>query len=215
MPRASLPTCRSVSRSFSTSAPTSRPPSPRASMSRSSPCTPARSDSPGRLASPQPFATQRNPPPSGSRTPMPTRAVPSNWLTVQIDLADAGVDIMVGTVRPDVADLTDEQLDALASHPRARCGERTRARGGPRHPGGCLPPRRRLRVGTRARGCAVSGARRPRGARVEATDACWVLTSGRPVGRTPGGYAGYLRDGLLTRAEGIRLEAARAARLSA
>ena len=32
------------------------------------------------------------------------------------------------------------------------------------------------------------------GATVVATDAAEVITSGRFIGRTPGGYAGYLRD---------------------
>ena len=34
----------------------------------------------------------------------------------------------------------------------------------------------------------------------EATDACCVLTSGRSVGRTPGGYARYLSDDLIASA---------------
>ena len=142
-------------------------------------------------------------------------AVPSNWLTVQIDLARQGVDIMVGTVRPDVADLTDEQLDAwrLTHVPGVANGHVHGANLGIRadvyrRAGGfaSVPEHEDVQLVERA---VLAGAR------VEATDACWVLTSGRPVGRTPGGYAGYLRDGLLTRAEGIRLEAARAARLSA
>lgn len=36
------------------------------------------------------------------------------------------------------------------------------------------------------------------GAREVATDACWVLTSGRTDGRTPGGYARHLRESLPT-----------------
>jgi hypothetical protein len=36
---------------------------------------------------------------------------------------------------------------------------------------------------------------------VVATDACEVLTSGRQTGRTPGGYATYLRDELVGEAQ--------------
>ena len=38
---------------------------------------------------------------------------------------------------------------------------------------------------------------RERGALLVASDEAWVQTSGRSVGRTSGGYAGYLREQLI------------------
>ncbi|MEP6745038.1 MAG: glycosyl transferase, partial [Gemmatimonadota bacterium] len=43
----------------------------------------------------------------------------------------------------------------------------------------------------------VAHLRAEQGLREVASDRCWVLTSGRSVGRTPGGYAGYLAHDLV------------------
>lgn len=121
-------------------------------------------------------------------------AVPPNWIVHQVGLANAGADVVVGTVRADPADLSAE----LAALRRREYVPGTR--GGNVH-GASL--------GLRAAAyLAVDGfaalaehedidivARcRERGFAVMPSDGAEVLTSGRLVGRTPGGYAGFLRD---------------------
>jgi hypothetical protein len=123
-------------------------------------------------------------------------AVPTNWLTEQVALADRGVDVMVGTVRPDPADLTPEQ-DAhwLATHV-------------PGLPNGHVHG---ANLGVRASSYLEAGGfdgvvehednvlvsrLRTLPTVIVPSDACQVLTSGRLVGRTPGGYAGYLAETL-------------------
>lgn len=120
--------------------------------------------------------------------------VPPNWLTVQLGLAREGADLVIGTVRPDFADLTPQHREVwLETHTRdkpnghvhgANLGLRAdvyHAAGGfsdaPEHEDVMLVDR-----------CRASGAH------LVASDAAEVLTSGRFVGRTPGGYAAYLRD---------------------
>jgi glycosyltransferase involved in cell wall biosynthesis len=119
--------------------------------------------------------------------------VPTNWLVEQARLANEGADVMVGTVQPKQEELTAEQRAAWDSlHPEGRAvghvhganlGMRAttyRAVGGfaaqPEHEDVEIVARLHLA-----------------GARVVATDACPVTTSGRSLGRTPSGYAGYLR----------------------
>ncbi|CAN5282942.1 glycosyltransferase family A protein [soil metagenome] len=121
--------------------------------------------------------------------------VPSNWIAAQLDAAAAGADVLVGTVRPDFADLSAERViawlethadgSAIGNVHGANLGVRSsayRAVGGylslPEHEDVDLV--RRLSV----RGTVLAHA-----------DA-EVMTSGRLVGRTPGGYAGFLRDQL-------------------
>lgn len=123
-------------------------------------------------------------------------AVPPNWLTEQVALADRGVDVMIGTVRPDPRDLTPEQNDRwLETHL-------------PGHPNGHVHG---ANLGLRASSYLAAGGfdaleehednrlvdrlRRSPDV-IVASDACQVLTSGRLVGRTPGGYAGYLAESL-------------------
>ncbi|AMM22486.1 hypothetical protein AX769_16040 [Frondihabitans sp. PAMC 28766] len=122
--------------------------------------------------------------------------VPGDWLVEQVALADRGVDVMIGTVRPTPADLTPEQnAQWLATHQ-------------PGHPNGHVHG---ANLGLRASAYFAAGgfdpieehednalvARLRRGPWViAASDACQVLTSGRFVGRTPGGYAGYLAETL-------------------
>lgn len=120
--------------------------------------------------------------------------VPSNWLTLQLGLAREGADMVIGTVRPDFADLTPQHRQLwLDTHTPGRpnghvhganLGVRAdvyRAAGGfsdvPEHEDVMLAER-----------CRTAGAH------VVASDLAEVLTSGRLVGRTPGGYAAYLRD---------------------
>lgn len=120
--------------------------------------------------------------------------VPAHWLRTHRALADAGADVVVGTVRPDPRDLTPRQLAAWRA---------TRVAGRPNgHVHGAnLGIRADAYV--RAGGFAplvehedvdlVARLRADRGTVVRAADEVDVVTSGRTVGRTPGGYAGYLR----------------------
>lgn len=122
--------------------------------------------------------------------------VPENWILDQIALATSGTDLMIGTVRPDFADLSDDQVALWeATHtPGHPNGHVHGANLGIRADvylaaGGFLPEAEHEDVGLVERALA-------HGARSTATDSCEVITSGRTVGRTPGGYAAHLRAGL-------------------
>lgn len=119
--------------------------------------------------------------------------VPAGWLVEQLALAESGVDVMLGTVRPDPADLSPEsarlwreQHEAAAPRGRiygANLGIRADhyLRAGGFAP---LAEHEDVDLVTRARLA---------GSHTQTTDACEVLTSGRRHGRTPGGFARYLR----------------------
>ena len=120
--------------------------------------------------------------------------VPPNWITAQCAAADEGADVFVGTVRPDFDDLSPEHR---------RHWLRTHLPGEPNgHVHGAS-------LGLRASAYRAAGgfddvrehedvflveACRALGATIHASDHAEVVTSGRFVGRTPGGYAGYLRQ---------------------
>lgn len=129
--------------------------------------------------------------------------VPPNWLTHQLRLARRGADVVVGTVRPDFRDLSAAQQDAWwATHtPGVANGHVHGANLGIRaatliDAGGFA------RVAVHEDVALVAQAR-ARGARLVASDAAWVRTSGRQVGRAPDGYARYLREDLLPLAHGL------------
>jgi glycosyltransferase involved in cell wall biosynthesis len=143
---------------------------------------------------------------AGARTPLDRTwiastdadsEVPGHWLTRQLAHADAGADVVVGTVRPDPDDLTDAQHRLWAA---------TRVAGRPNgHVHGAnLGVRADLYV--RAGGYLAEAEHEDvhlveritstGPAVVVACDEGDVLTSGRTVGRTPGGYARYLRTAL-------------------
>jgi GT2 family glycosyltransferase len=122
--------------------------------------------------------------------------VPANWLATHLDLARDGADVVIGAVHPRFADLTPDEVEwwhrthddgqALGNVHGANLGIDARAY---RRAGGYLPlpehedtdlVRRLLRSGAVA----------------VATERGIVETSGRHVGRTPGGYARYLREDL-------------------
>ena len=120
--------------------------------------------------------------------------VPPAWLTVQLAVARDGCDVFVGTVRPDFADLgRRHQRHWHATHtPGLPNGHVHGASLGVRgsvylEAGGFEPLHEHEDMSL------VSRCRRL-GAAVVASDDAEVLTSGRTVGRTPGGYAGYLRS---------------------
>ncbi|GAB3603921.1 glycosyltransferase family 2 protein [Microbacterium aureliae] len=121
-------------------------------------------------------------------------AVPPHWITAQLDAAAAGADVYLGTVRPDFAELPAVyERHWRATHVRGRpAGNVHGASLGIRGEvydavGGFAGLREHEDVDlvTRARAA---------GARAVAGDAAEVLTSGRIVGRTPGGYAGFVRQ---------------------
>ncbi|MBO3095592.1 glycosyltransferase [Cellulomonas dongxiuzhuiae] len=120
-----------------------------------------------------------------------------DWLVEHVRLADAGADVVVGTVHPDPADLSVAQWETwrtthVTGRPNghvhgANLGVRASAYA---RAGGFLPAREHEDVDLVAR-------LRATGAHVVASDVVDVRTSGRPVGRTPGGYAGHLAATLL------------------
>lgn len=118
--------------------------------------------------------------------------VPPTWLTTQLRWADAGHDVVVGTVEP-VGIVDPTQLDAwherheLAEDHSYVHGANLGIRASTYVALGGFPASRLhedVRLVTRARGAGVP---------VVATDTTRVQTSGRSVGRVRGGYAGYLR----------------------
>jgi GT2 family glycosyltransferase len=129
--------------------------------------------------------------------------VPPDWLTHMIELTNAGADIVVGAVRPDEQELDDDRRRAWeATHRDGQArGHVHGANLGIRANfylavGGFAPVTEHEDVDLVARAKAS-------GARIRATDANCVVTSGRLEGRTSGGYAGYLRDQLLPLAESV------------
>lgn len=119
--------------------------------------------------------------------------VPPGWLTTQLAAAGGGADVFVGTVRPDFTDLgRRHQRYWRATHiPGLPNGHVHGASLGVRgsvylQAGGFepLPEHEDVSLVDRCRRL---------GAVVLASDDAEVLTSGRTIGRTPGGYAGYLR----------------------
>jgi glycosyltransferase involved in cell wall biosynthesis len=127
--------------------------------------------------------------------------VDPNWLVDQVRDADTGADVRIGGVRPRFADLTAEQIRAWRVLHRGN-----RAAG---HVHGA-------NLGVRASAYLVAGGfrgldehedidlvdrLRASGARFEIAHGADVTTSGRTVGRTPGGYASYLGAELLALAD--------------
>lgn len=118
--------------------------------------------------------------------------VPVDWITHQLDLADAGVDVVLGTVRPDFADLSARHVAYWrATHHRGR------------PPGNVHGANLGVRASTYAEAggipdlsahedVALVRAARAIGARERASDVHEVETSGRLAGRTPAGYAAFL-----------------------
>lgn len=121
-------------------------------------------------------------------------AVPENWLVVQLELAAAGADVVLGTVRPDFDDLSKAHRRLwLETHiPGVPNGHTHGANLGVRA-STYLAAGGVSELGEHEDVRLVEECRRL-GAVIAASDAAEVITSGRFVGRTPGGYAGYLRN---------------------
>ena len=119
--------------------------------------------------------------------------VPRSWLAHQLVLAEAGFELVVGTVRPTMSELTPDQRELwLGAHVRGK-------------PNGHVHG---ANLGFRLDAYLAAGGYLDqsehedndlvdrmvaRGVAVVASDEAEVVTSGRRYGRTPGGYAGYLR----------------------
>lgn len=129
--------------------------------------------------------------------------VPPHWLAHQVALEREGWDAVVGTVRPDFEELDAEQRAAwLSTHTPgqpnghvhgANLGLRAsvyRAIGGYR----ALPEHEDADLVARLDGY-----------RVIASDSAEVITSARRYGRTPGGYARFLREELLSHQSSTRV----------
>ncbi|MGN6325592.1 glycosyltransferase [Pseudolysinimonas sp.] len=135
--------------------------------------------------------------------------VPPDWLVEQLRMAELGADVVIGTVRPRFADLSGAQVRAwLATHAQGQAIGHVHG----------------ANLGTRASAYLRAGGyrslrehedvdlverMRPFAAILE-TDAAEVVTSGRRIGRTDGGYAGYLREQLLPLAAASEEDAAAA-----
>lgn len=119
--------------------------------------------------------------------------VPERWLTQQVELAEGGVDVLVGTVEPD---------DAANSQVLAEWRRRHELRDGHSHV-------HAANLGLRASGWRTVGGfgdravhedvhllerARSAGLRVLATDRTRVRTSARVTNRVPGGFGGYLQE---------------------
>ncbi|MCU1445567.1 glycosyltransferase [Cryobacterium sp.] len=118
-------------------------------------------------------------------------AVPRRWLAVQLALAEAGTELVLGTVLPDAE---------LPAHEQARWhGSHTLVDGHPHVHGANLGVRGDCYLAAGGFSDADSdedvllvGALRALGARECRTALIPVLTSGRLEGRVPGGFGGYL-----------------------
>lgn len=129
--------------------------------------------------------------------------VPVEWLQRQVELERAGVDLMLGTVRPDFGDLSDDEASAwLATHPSSSGGRIYGANLGIRMSSYCaIGEFRDLAEHEDVDLVARAG---DHGVRIVSTDACEVVTSGRREGRTPGGFASFLRSELTPLSQTLR-----------
>lgn len=119
--------------------------------------------------------------------------VPADWLVRHLGLADAGWDVVLGSVEPDSAGMVPELLRSWRlRHPleERHCnvyGANLGVRASAYRQAGGFPPLRS------SEDSALVERLRRRGFAVMATDSTRVLTSGRTVARSPHGFGAYLR----------------------
>lgn len=119
--------------------------------------------------------------------------VPANWLSSQSRLADAGHDVVLGTVRPDFDDLRPEEVVAWRAL----------------HDAGSVRRIYGANLGVRASAYRAAGGYRDLAehedvdlvdrlgsADIVIDSSAEVVTSARKLGRTPGGFARFLREEL-------------------
>ena len=119
--------------------------------------------------------------------------VPAGWLVIQLGFADAGYELVLGTVEPDAADLSAEHLARWHAEHRLTEGH---------------PHIHGANMAFSARAYTAAGGFEPlhvhedvqlvsriraAGAGWTATDRMRAVTSGRLDGRVPAGFSGYLR----------------------
>jgi glycosyltransferase involved in cell wall biosynthesis len=127
--------------------------------------------------------------------------VPARWIAHQLDLAAQGVDVMIGTVRPMFSELPPgfEEIwrrDHVRGRPNGHVhGANLGVRASAYRSAGGFDDADTEHEDTRLVDRLIA-----MGANVVPSDTAEVVTSGRRFGRTPGGYAGFLR-GELTRLE--------------
>ncbi len=127
--------------------------------------------------------------------------VSPDWIVGHVRHADHGADLVIGTVHPDLADLSEPQR-------RAWLATRTPGRANGHVHGANLGIRADAYLAAGGFGpesChedvnLVDRVRASAPERVLAVADVDVLTSGRLQGRTPGGYARYLREDLVSTA---------------
>ncbi|MGK9147424.1 glycosyltransferase family 2 protein [Plantibacter flavus] len=118
--------------------------------------------------------------------------VPADWFVAHMAAFDAGVDVLLGTVRPDFDEFSERDVQHwLATHPAGHLpgnvhganlgvrADRLRQLGG----FGAMPEHEDVDLVARARAA---------GLRIVPTLDGMVTTSARRRGRTPGGYAAFL-----------------------
>ena len=118
--------------------------------------------------------------------------VPPHWLAGQVALAETGIQLVVGTVVPNAADLDGSVFaewwarhDLGEAHPYVHGANLGFTLGAYLSVGGYLALPEHEDV-------TLVRALRDAGVRWCATDTTRVLTSGRQIGRTPGGFGRYL-----------------------
>ncbi|SDG69877.1 glycosyltransferase [Microbacterium pygmaeum] len=120
--------------------------------------------------------------------------VPPQWIIAQVAAAEHGADAFLGTVRPDFADLSPgHRRQWLATHPAGQPTGNTHGanlgiRASVYRAAGEFDPIAEHEDALLVERCRMLGAT------VHASGVAEVQTSGRVDGRTPGGYAGFVRE---------------------
>lgn len=120
-------------------------------------------------------------------------AVPANWLEHHVEVASEGLDLLLGTVLPDYAEISPERLQRWQALHNDTDGH------GHIHGANLGFSRRTVQVTGGFRALAVhedvdlTERAKAAGLRWVASGQIPVLTSARTVGRAPDGFAGFLR----------------------
>jgi hypothetical protein len=130
--------------------------------------------------------------------------VPEDWLVRQVEFADAGWDVVLGSVEPDSPGMEPELLHSWRlRHPLEErhgnvYGANLGVRASAYRQAGGFPPLRS------SEDRALVEQLRRRGFAVTATDSTRVMTSGRTIARAPHGFGAYLRALSVEAAAGLQ-----------